>query len=194
MNLNAQSIPDAWRRAFGEVPAWGPYLRELNSRWFRIHSLPQSKRYPENEFEYQEMLRRHNAVALAVLGDEARCLLLVGFWPPSDLASELNVLPDIDSAFQDVAGLPEWDDPPYPDYGAVTYKAAPVRWLAGRFDVVIRAVADEAAPIIIFTNLEARTAYVPYDGGADLICESEHHADELREKFSSWLPSNPMGL
>jgi hypothetical protein len=76
----------------------------------------------------------------------------------------------------------------------VSYKAAPIRWLAGHFDVVIRAVADEVAPIIIFTNLQARTAYVPYDGGADLICESEHHVDDLREKFSSWLPSNPMGL
>ncbi len=43
-----------------------PMAHELKvnftDRWVRFHSLPESKRYPESNEEYQEVLSRHNQV------------------------------------------------------------------------------------------------------------------------------------
>lgn len=39
---------EAWKRLFPDVPPVGRMLRDdLLARWARIHSLPDSKRYPE---------------------------------------------------------------------------------------------------------------------------------------------------
>jgi hypothetical protein len=40
----------------------------------------------------------------------------------------------------------------------------------------------------LFANLDRRTAYKPYDGGADLICGSVDRAQELAAAYAEWLP------
>jgi hypothetical protein len=55
---------DLLRRWEETWPAHRPYADELRSaypeRWVHFHSLPQSKRYPENEDEYAIVLDRYN--------------------------------------------------------------------------------------------------------------------------------------
>lgn len=69
---------DAWKRTFGKFAPLGYVCREkLPSRWLRIHSLPKSKRYPQTEAEYRELLRRHNEVATDLLGEGDECALFV---------------------------------------------------------------------------------------------------------------------
>lgn len=67
--------------AFGELPPVGHVLRSaIAERWLRIHSLPHSKRYAETEPEYDELLRRHNELALEVLGPRNPALLVLHAW------------------------------------------------------------------------------------------------------------------
>ncbi len=52
-----------WQGTYSNCPMISSQLRHVfPQRWVRFHSLPESKRYAENENEYNTILQRHNAV------------------------------------------------------------------------------------------------------------------------------------
>lgn len=60
-------------------------LREnIKSSWFRIHSLPQSKRYPENDTDWNILMARHREVSNTVLGNESLCNVFYAVFDTSD--------------------------------------------------------------------------------------------------------------
>src|ERR671925_44815 len=66
-----------WRENYPKSLPIGYQLREAyRDQWFRIHSLPDSKRYPETDSEYQVVLRRHNTLLSDLLGDGCDYILL----------------------------------------------------------------------------------------------------------------------
>src|SRR5690242_3897509 len=68
---------DYWQQVYPNSPPIGYLLRqEYEDRWFRIHTLPESKRYPETEAEYQEILRRHNLLLDDLLGEQGEFVLI----------------------------------------------------------------------------------------------------------------------
>lgn len=73
-----------WQSHYGANPPLGHILKQkIRKRWFRIHSLPQFKRYPETPDEYAITLERQIAVANEVLGVGSQCFLLVGRYAES---------------------------------------------------------------------------------------------------------------
>ena len=71
-----------WAKAWGECRPVSYELRScLQDRWVRFHSLPGSKRYANNDDEYNELMHRHLTVLAELLShdgaDEARELLVV---------------------------------------------------------------------------------------------------------------------
>src|SRR5688572_12438686 len=69
-------LPD-WDRRFPNCEPIGHHLRvAFADRWVRFHSLPDSKRYPEDETEYAELLARHNVVLGELAGPGNRVVLL----------------------------------------------------------------------------------------------------------------------
>jgi hypothetical protein len=66
--MNSIDFKQYWQQTFTQSPPVGYILRSRYSeRWMRLHTLPHSKRHPENEMEYQEVLRRHNALLDEIL-------------------------------------------------------------------------------------------------------------------------------
>lgn len=62
---------DWWQSHYGAAIPIAHRLRfQVPDRWFRIHSLPQSKRYPQKPSEYSGLLARHNTVATDILGSQ----------------------------------------------------------------------------------------------------------------------------
>ena len=58
-----------WDHCFPGCPPIGYELRELSAeRWARFHSLPESRRYPADQADHDELLTRHNVI----LGELAR--------------------------------------------------------------------------------------------------------------------------
>lgn len=52
MKKTANDFQKLWRKAFGELPPLGYFLRKaVPERWTRFHSLPESKRYAKNDDE-----------------------------------------------------------------------------------------------------------------------------------------------
>lgn len=172
------------------MPPLGHILRvEYPGRWLRIYSLPDEKRYADTPIEYSTLLTRHNAVATAVLGIGAKCLLIVGR-PEGDpqWQSERQTLPGIkETTFALFQSVSDEDEPVQT---AMNFWCAPVRWHPERFDELLRAVADDEEEFIVFASLQSGEIYAPYDGGADLILQSSTRCDELKQKFGAWLPQH----
>ncbi|MGD3149702.1 DUF3885 domain-containing protein [Tsukamurella tyrosinosolvens] len=61
----------AWRTKFGDSPRCAQDLRSPAVGWWvRLHSLPESKQYPDSNEEYAEALRRDFAILDELRGRE----------------------------------------------------------------------------------------------------------------------------
>ena len=69
----AANYPNAQRSPY-------EFKREMTHRWFRIHSLPLSKRYAETSEEYQTILVRQNELITDVFGENQPFLLVKVTW------------------------------------------------------------------------------------------------------------------
>ena len=56
------------------------FKREMTHRWFRIHSLPLSKRYAETSDEYDIILERQNELITNLFGENQPFLLVNVTW------------------------------------------------------------------------------------------------------------------
>lgn len=186
---------ERWARWHPGAPPVGFLLRDApGTHWLRIHSLPQSKRMPESDADYAELLRRHNLVASEVLGDRAACAALVldrcdEQRPTRDPVPGLSIPP-----LPRVASLPpEWRDEERGFFdGPVCIYGVATRWVTGAFDDFIRAVADDATRGLL-VELERGQVYAPYDGGADLFFATAEARDAARDRYAPWLPPEARG-
>lgn len=66
----------AWSQRFGTLSPFGWVLREKGGQpWLRLHALPGSQRYPRDNDERAEILRRAYILGAEVLGEGADCWL-----------------------------------------------------------------------------------------------------------------------
>lgn len=183
------TISEEWRSAFGSALPAGFLCREaLPEYWLRIHSLPQSKRYPESDQEYAEMLGRQNAAAEFVLGSGSECIVFITrFGDAQTLSSE-----DI----QLHGHIPEHVLSYASEDGADEYQffALRVIWQHDKFNELIVSCANDQTGPILFANTTTRRIYAPYDGGADLFFPTTDNVAEARVRFADWLSLHPEGL
>ena len=72
-----------WREMFPETQLTPHELRTTYpERWFRIHSLPEAKRYPEDEAEWESLLARQNETITEMIGHGEPFVLVAGdnYW------------------------------------------------------------------------------------------------------------------
>ncbi len=46
----------------------------------------------------------------------------------------------------------------------------------------------------MFLSESKKWIYAPYDGGADIVLQSEIERDEIKKKYVAWLSQHPEGL
>src|SRR5687767_11747123 len=77
--MTAKEFETFWSSTYSETIPISHYLRhDYADRWFRIHSLPESKRYAESEEEWQILLDRQNTIITDLLGGGEKFLLVIG--------------------------------------------------------------------------------------------------------------------
>jgi hypothetical protein len=177
-----------WQEAFGTALPAGFLCRQtMPERWLRIHSLPESKRYPETDVDQLELLSRQNAVARYTLGDGQPCTLFIvrfgenTFWTEADALPLISRPPVLVQSYKD-------------DQMSIHFFACPLTWQSGKFDPLILAAAEAQTGPLLFANFRTQSAYSPYDGGADLFFRSEQEVTLAAECFSAWLSSRKDGL
>lgn len=186
--MNSPLAARTWIHTFeGALPAGFLLRQRYPDRWLRIHSLPESKRYPGCPTEYEELLNRHNTVAAYVLGEGNQCSVFVTRfgenreWSDSNLSSLMGGIPTHAFASEDL------DEP-------MQFFSQQVTWRRSAFDALICAVAEEKTGPILFVNTATQSIYAPYDGGADLFFPSSAAVAAARAQFRSWLSAREDGL
>lgn len=193
--MSEESVDDLLRRWEETWARCLPHASELKAvypdRWVRFHSLPDSKRYPEDETGYMIVLDRYNTVL-----DE----LFAG--------QEVYVI------------SPDWSDRPEPEqrpedharwhpeacyWTSVCVDSEPgfesywhlhvsrIQWERDCVDVLLRAVADDKTAGVMVTDLTMQRIYHPYDGGADVLLAPSGERDRLRSRHGDWLSGHPSG-
>lgn len=180
-----------WQTEFGACPPVGYRLREaVPQRWVRFHSLPEGKRHADTRDEEAEILRRHNAVASALLGNGEPIVVVC----TGHSEDEKPVPPGNHHALA-------WLQFAHFDSLAVDdsmiywhFWTASAQWKSGRFDDILTGVAREEIDNVLLVQPDRRAVYHPYDGGADVIGADIFVCDSLGRDFRPWRSARSDGL
>lgn len=132
----------------------------MRDRWVRFHALPESKRYPETEADYSEILRRHNLL-LEELSRGTRCYLVTTGCSFSSAPERGDQLSELDRGGVHWKSIPmhELSD----EWGGSTYWHLFVsrgEWRVGIFDSLLRLVADGDIVSVFVTGAEGDSPWV----------------------------------
>lgn len=175
-----------------------PYLLRsvFHDRWVRFHSLPESKRYPEDEREFQTVLQRHDVV-LGELAepDEALVFVSTGYSDTPQSIRDNDALNERDPKAQCWRTIEKHivdGDEEYPNYWHLFMSIH--NWQTGCFRSILRLVADNTIANTMILSTRNQWLYHPYDGGADVTLKCSTTRDRLRSQFRSWLSRRTDGL
>jgi len=77
--MTTDSFSIFWNKHYPESVPLGHHIREdYSERWFRIHCLPESKRYADNNDEWKILLYRQNVLITDLLGTNTEFYLVTG--------------------------------------------------------------------------------------------------------------------
>jgi hypothetical protein len=172
------------------------WLREVfPNHWVRFHSLPGSKRYPENEDEYRTVIDRQHCVINELLGLGRKLVLLTTEYSQNPSA----VHPDVEWVSLN-PGAKLWRSVPmHPHDGSIDLNywhvfASEWDWPASPLDQLLRLVADDIVRNVMLVACDCRWVAHPYDGGLDVVMESEAGRNKLRSAHPAWLSARSDGL
>ncbi|MGV9270320.1 DUF3885 domain-containing protein [Kitasatospora sp. NPDC003701] len=177
-----------WRSRWPAAPPIGHLVGDpYGEVWVRFHSLPESKRYPDDEGEYAVVLERYNTVLDELFAGQDVHLVTSAWTTGPDLPRRrpraghwqtLLVTDDPDPRFRTHQHL------------FVTRRT----WRRGCLDRLLRAVADDAVADVLITDTLMRRVHHPYDGGADVLLTGPGERDRLRGRHADWLSRHPDGF
>jgi len=185
-----------WQERWPACRPIGHELRDCaHDRWIRFHSLPKSKRYPEDDDEYGELLHRHHTVIddLRASTRSDELVVITASWSGSERSVDRE--PEVAALLPGepwVDVLRETDEDG--DEFWTHLFVARVKPDAAGLDGLLRLVAVDQTTGVIITEPGLRWLYHPYDGGADVICSDADQRDDLRGAHPAWLSPNPSGL
>ncbi|HTP08261.1 MAG TPA: hypothetical protein VMP08_08430 [Anaerolineae bacterium] len=195
--MDAIDFQNYWNSYYPLCPPVAHLIREAyQERWFRICTLPEAKRYPETEEEYQEIFRRHNSLLCNLFPDNrVTFLVTVGYSETAQPVMPEHIDPSI---FPSTLSMSlamhqiEVDDAGDSRYWHLW--VCVLEWRSGRLDDLFRLIADDRVANVLIVDPEQHQLYHPYDGGADVIIASQTAREHLRLKYSQWLATHPAGL
>lgn len=182
-----------WQSEFGGIAPCGHVLRRaLGERWIRFPSLPDSKRYAESAAEYDEIQRRHLAVASALFTADEPLYVFRSHAAESRMRGKARHQIAGRQFKEAVAVLPT-EIPAHADQDRMYVRALVSKWKPDFFEPAVRLLADWQEVGVSFVSPSTRNIFCPYDGGMDVFAFSIT-TDDLRTRFGSWLSARPDGM
>jgi hypothetical protein len=201
--MTADEFQPIWSAATGKMPPVTYLFQgEFQDRWFRIHSLPESKRYADTPAEWQLLLQRQHTLLKDLLGAEKRLLLFTGYYTHGEAEHATGFQDFIarEAAFRELSftPLPTVDlhvldsevYEPGAHYWPLLAELAPN---APQLEAILCAIADDISRAV-FIGEHSHVLVAPYDGGVDIILPSSQLRDRYRHKYSAWLSARADGL
>ncbi|MCB9229216.1 MAG: hypothetical protein H6618_06355 [Deltaproteobacteria bacterium] len=181
-----------WSTYYQNTLPVGFMLREeYGARWLRVHSLPNSKRYPEGKEDEIEVCKRSLESAKDVLGASNITVYFSIYDESKDAAiSGSEWLKSLDFKSIEYKDVSEDDEDPY---YLITF-GAKFDWDEELFQQIILDVAKENISYISFYSKETKGVFSPYDGGADLFYLEPSKREQAQVKFKKWISPREDGL
>jgi hypothetical protein len=195
--MNAIEFNKYWESNFSEALPINYMLKwTYPERWFRIHSLPESKRYADNEEEYKIILSRQNELICDLVDENSPVLISFGIYtqdPSNENYEEIN---DFDSYKKTQSidlheVMPDEYEKEDNMFFDVYFKTA--IWKRNSHNQLLKKIADGEIRAMIICPSTNRIIS-PYDGGVDIICESESVKNQFKPKYTSWLSPYEDGM
>jgi len=173
------------------------FRNEYKERWFRIHSLPDSKRYAESDKEWRILLQRQNEIITDLLGVDSNVILVTGEYNWGEettfITDEKNVFKNYDFIRLDNIDLYKLN-PEENDEGEIYRPAfAETIWSPNHHDQLLREIANTNV-LGFFVSFEKNVIVAPYDGGIDFVLKDNSTRDFYKTKYREWLSQHPGGL
>jgi hypothetical protein len=151
--------------------------------WLRIHSLPESKRYPEDEAEREIVLQRYASFGTALLGDQAPCLIVRARFATEDLDSKFRG----SLSWSRLHKIEEEDD-------FWCSWVAEISWRPETLRDLLIAIAEDRDSHVLFVSKLSDSIFAPYDGGADGFSFDSGLITRFKQEFQPWLSARADGL
>lgn len=183
-----------WSEDYSKSSPAGFMLREAYpERWLRIHSLQNSKRYPDNKTDEEELLFRHIKSAKHVLDGDLVLFVSVYDDNPDAPLNGPEWIKDFDFEVVESKNIAEGGDDDDDPYYLNTF-GAKFNWDEGLFREIILDVAKENVGPVVFLSRTSKGVFAPYDGGADLFYINEVKKLQAQVELKDWTSSREDGL
>lgn len=193
--MNREEFNKYWDINYPESNPIGHELKSVYpNRWVRVHSLPKSKRYAESEDEYQIILDRQNKLISELIGENTEIIIASGQY-------EMELTDEISSELSDFGKFikcrtielhkiypKEYEDDFFYD---VYFR--PDIWTRNSQNELLKNIADDEFRAM-FICPKRKCIVAPYDGGMDIIVETQEKRDEIKTKYKDWLSERDDGM
>lgn len=196
--MTAEQFNTFWSSTYpGTIPIPHYFKQDYADRWFRIHSLPDSKRYAETVEEWKILLHRQNTIITDLLGNSSFLLLTGDYsWEghtelhPLD---EVKSIVDIPFVLLDPLDLNKLRPEEYETGQFYTPQFSEQVWQPSKFDNLLIDIAEDSAKAF-FISQENNCIVAPYDGGIDIILKDNETMISYKAKYKDWLSTTESGL
>ena len=191
-----------WNKHWPESVPLGHHLREdYPNRWFRIHSLPESKRYADDTNQWKILLYRQNTLITDLLGTNANFYLVTGRYYCLNQEvlgrkyHELDCFKNWNLRESEAINLSVRYPKDYDEEDGIHFVPATMiqTWKANVFDDLLMTIADDVIRAV-FLSITKEVAVCPYDGGVDCIVENSDQVGKYKNKYHNWLSEFESGL
>lgn len=180
------------------VPISHLFKHDYADRWFRIHSLPESKRYADNDAEWEVLLSRQNELMTDLLGADGPVFLVTGDYCGRDEEetqprSREEVFKRYAFTRLDAIDVFKLDLLLHEEVEIYKPAYAPTIWKQGGHDELLREIADDNARAF-FVSFDKQVIIAPYDGGIDVVVKDSATKEHYKAKYRDWLSDREDGL
>jgi hypothetical protein len=169
-----------WHQLYPQTPPIGYLFKSrLKTRWARIHSLPDAKRYATTKAEWDMILHRQSTVidSLVALGTLVRIVI-----------NYIEIHSRLFKSF-DLENIGVFVD----DEGETVFQSFQfeTEWDSHTLNPILMLIADDALRAFF---IAPDCLIAPYDGGIDVILKDPHTCWAFKRQFKEWLSKRQYGL
>ena len=174
------------------------FKQNFAERWFRIHSLQDSKRYADNEHEWEILLSRQNEIITDLFGIETSVVMVTGQYITNDNRNFCDILnEEIFEPFSfvqlDDIKLHKIDAELYDEQVEYRPFFTQIAWKPNYYNRILREVANDNIRVF-FVSFDKGVIVAPYDGGIDIVVSDRTTKEIYVAKYSEWLSDREDGL
>jgi hypothetical protein len=171
---------EGWQQLYPETPPISYLFKDrLRTRWARIHSLPEAKRYPTTKAEWDSLLDRQNTVIDSLVAQGTTIQFVINYIAIDSYLFQSFNLENI-GVFVDEAG----------ETGCQSFMFA-TTWESYTLDPVLMMIAHDDLRAFI---MAPDCLIAPYAGGLDVILQGPHTCWAFKRQFKGWLSKRVDGL